>query len=109
MDCVPEDLVPGAFGVSEPPRPLRATELAAGEPLLVPGLGFDRCGQRLGRGGGYYDRLLAAHPTCFALGVAFGCQLVDRLPVDPWDRPVTAVLTDRELLRPHPGPPGSTR
>lgn len=63
--------------------------------ILVPGVAFTRAGQRLGRGGGYYDRLLAAlPPTTLRLGVCFELQIVDELPAEAHDMTVDAVITE---------------
>jgi len=63
--------------------------------ILVPGLAFTRDGQRLGRGGGYYDRYLAALPSvAMKLGVCFQFQLVDSLPLEAHDQRVHAVVTE---------------
>jgi 5-formyltetrahydrofolate cyclo-ligase len=63
--------------------------------ILVPGVAFTRAGQRLGRGGGYYDRLLAALPaTALRLGVCFEVQIVEELPDEPHDMTVDAVVTE---------------
>ncbi len=54
--------------------------------VLVPGLGFGRDGSRLGRGRGYYDRFLGGEAAgAMRVGVAFGCQVVEALPVEPHD------------------------
>ena len=60
--------------------------------VLVPGIAFDLQGRRLGRGKGYYDRLLAEvrGKTC---GVAFDEQIVDEIPVEPHDIHVNCILT----------------
>jgi 5-formyltetrahydrofolate cyclo-ligase len=63
--------------------------------ILVPGLAFTHDGQRLGRGGGYYDRYLAALPAgAVKLGVCFQCQLVDSLPLEAHDQRVHTVVTE---------------
>ncbi len=63
------------------------------ECLLVPGLAFTACGQRLGRGGGYYDRALSArHRESSAIGICFTFQVRESLPVEPHDLPVDTVL-----------------
>lgn len=93
----------GAFGISEPGPEAAATALCPGDLVLIPGVAFDRRGGRLGRGAGWYDRSLPprlAGLRVFGLGFAF--QLVDRLPVEPHDRSVDAVVTDAELWRPPP-------
>ena len=53
--------------------------------ILVPGLAFTASGQRLGYGGGYYDRFLSQHPNSYKVGIAFEFQLIDHLPVEPHD------------------------
>jgi 5-formyltetrahydrofolate cyclo-ligase len=79
----------------------RLTEPVDGEPvdlgsidcLIVPGLAFSRCGKRLGRGGGYYDRTLASIPPgTVTLGVCFSVQIVETLPCEPHDRSVHEVI-----------------
>lgn len=70
--------------------------LEAGDLLVVPGVAFDDAGHRLGFGGGYYDRTLsgtAARPV----GLAYDIQRVERLPTQPWDRPVAALVTETGL------------
>jgi 5-formyltetrahydrofolate cyclo-ligase len=89
------DLAPGAFGVWEPKpgarRPVRVQEV---DLMLVPGLAFDRRGHRLGHGHGYFDRFLARVPrTTPTVGLAFRCQLLNRLPATVHDRALQAVLT----------------
>ena len=85
--------VTGAYGIMEPdvssaleifPRDLTA--------VLLPAVGFDRSFARLGQGGGYYDRLLA-RTSCFTVAVGFDCQLVGRVPTEPTDMRVDAVVT----------------
>jgi 5-formyltetrahydrofolate cyclo-ligase len=68
--------------------------------ILVPGLAFTRKGDRLGRGGGFYDRYLAQLPsTTFKLGVCFAMQLVPTLPTEPHDQCMDAVVTENGFLR----------
>lgn len=62
---------------------------------LVPGIVWDHHGFRIGFGGGYFDRLLAAaSPGAATLGLAFHLQLVEQVPMDPWDIPVQRVITE---------------
>jgi len=92
------------YGIAEPvdARALRARQL---DLLLMPLVGFDHKGYRLGMGGGYYDATLAymRHRRSWRkprlVGVAYECQRVDVLPHDPWDMPLDAVLTERQLYR----------
>ena len=84
-----EALIPGAYGIPEPPRDAPVIPPDEAELLLVPLEGVDGLGFRLGKGGGYYDRLLA-DCSALTLGCALSWQKVDRLPADPWDRPLRA-------------------
>lgn len=65
--------------------------------LLVPGLAFDARGRRMGRGGGFYDRLLSGARRARRLGICFALQLVPEVPVEPHDQPVQGVVTERGL------------
>ena len=87
-------LLPGPHGIDEPAVP------APVEPdvIVLPLLGFDRRGGRLGQGGGYYDRTLARRPSVRRIGLAWSCQEVDRVPTDAWDLPLDAVLTEAEWI-----------
>lgn len=97
----PEDpLVPGAFGIREPDAAAPVIQLdqvdAPVDALLVPAVGGDRRGYRLGYGGGFYDRLFATHPTLArrAIAITFAFAVVDTLPIDPWDVPLAGLCTE---------------
>lgn len=80
------------------PAPGSAAPADAPRTILLPLVAVDRAGYRLGYGGGYYDRTLAALRTAgpvTAIGVAFGGQLVDRLPHGDHDQPLDALVTER--------------
>jgi 5-formyltetrahydrofolate cyclo-ligase len=66
--------------------------------FLVPGLAFDARGVRLGRGAGWYDRVLAQHPHGTRIGLAYEFQVVPDLPEAPWDVRMHAVVTEARLL-----------
>jgi 5-formyltetrahydrofolate cyclo-ligase len=91
------DCAPGKFGISEPARPGAAFPLNRLDLALAPGLGFDLSGRRLGRGGGFYDRLLArvAGTKC---GVAFDPQIVARVPAEAHDIRMNVILTPTRWL-----------
>lgn len=88
-----DDLVPGKFGI-ESPSP-NATDLLTTAPdlTLVPGLAFTQAGERLGQGGGYYDRYLAQHPGTHKLGLCFTEQRALSLPTAPHDIPMDRVIS----------------
>lgn len=90
-----EALAPGRYGVPEPAGP--GVALAPGDVVLVPGRAFDRSGARLGRGGGYYDRLLERGPGLVAIGMGYGFQIVDRVPCDSRDQRLDAIVSEAGL------------
>ncbi len=81
------------FGTLRPTGPERVPDF-----LLVPLLAFDRRGHRLGYGGGYYDRTLAALPRAGRLGCAFAAQEMDAVPAGPHDVRLPAVATERGII-----------
>ena len=95
-------LIASSYGILEPidgdAWPIESIDL-----IIVPGLAFDRTGNRLGQGAGFYDRFLATdgmRATTCALG--FGEQLIDAVPVSSDDWPMDIVVTDHEVIRPEP-------
>ena len=88
------DLAPGPFGVLQP-----ATDAPVATPdvLFVPLLGFTAGGDRLGQGGGHYDRWLAAHPAARAIGLAWDVQQTDALPLEPHDRRLHMIVTPTRI------------
>jgi 5-formyltetrahydrofolate cyclo-ligase len=99
------ELAPNRYGIPEPqcaPQQLRAPHDV--ELVLVPLVGFDRCGNRLGSGAGYYDRSFAflkdaarpAQPLLVGIGYSF--QEVPALPAQDWDVRMDFIATERELI-----------
>lgn len=86
------DLIPGHFGIREPHAGCAEISMNRLDLVLVPGVAFDPQGRRLGRGKGFYDRLLA-DVRGMKCGVAFDEQLVDEVPVGPQDVPLNCILT----------------
>lgn len=100
-----DHLQPGRHGILEP-DPAKCDLLDACTPdlALIPAVGYDRRGGRLGFGQGYYDRLLARpeFSNTVLVGLAHNFQLVENLPQEPWDRPVHVIVTDKETIWPSP-------
>ncbi len=92
----PEDqLIPGLFRTSHP-------EPGAGpvtpDVIIAPLVGFDRAMNRLGQGGGYYDRAFARFPDALRVGIGWSAQEMDAVPADPWDLPLDIIMTEVELI-----------
>jgi 5-formyltetrahydrofolate cyclo-ligase len=90
------EMVAERFGTRRPVGPVAVPDV-----VLVPFLAFDRAGHRLGYGGGYYDRTLAALPGVPAIGVGFSALEVDSLPAGPHDIALDAVITEHGLTVDH--------
>ena len=88
-------LVPGPFGLRQPPA--YAPE-AAPDVVLTPLVGFDRALNRIGQGAGHYDRAFAAFPDARRIGIAWSVQEIDAIQPDPWDVPLHAIATEREWI-----------
>lgn len=82
------------FGIQEPPLDVQKicplTEL---DLIFVPLVAYDLHGNRLGMGGGFYDRTLAQAPHLVRIGLAHCCQQVTQLPIEPWDIPLDHFIT----------------
>ena len=95
MTCAVQDLSDlrvGRFGILEPSEACPLFNVNRLDMALVPGIGFDFSGHRLGRGKGYYDRLLAQVPG-FKCGVAFDWQITGEIPTEPHDVRLNCILT----------------
>jgi len=96
----PGDLAPGTWGILEPkPDKLRPVDPADLDLVLVPGVAFDEQGNRLGYGGGYYDRFLARlRPDALAVALAFEEQILEDVCPEEHDRQVHAIITDQRSI-----------
>ena len=94
----PAVLVPSTFNVPEPignEVPARPEDV---DTIILPMLGFDRKGGRLGYGAGYYDRFLARNPRIRKIGIAFSCQEAESLPVDTNDMHMNCTITEDGIV-----------
>ena len=91
----PEDMATGSYGIEEPTGEL-FTDYATIDFIAVPGVAFDLKGNRLGRGKGYYDRLLPRIPSAYKAGICFPFQLVEEVPAESFDICMDIIITINE-------------
>lgn len=96
------ELQKGAYGILEPDEQLRTERSVDPQTLdiaVVPGVGFDPFGNRLGYGKGYFDRLLSRlRPECVKVALAFECQLVPVIVAQPHDVAMQYIVTEQQTL-----------
>lgn len=85
-----KSLIRGRFGILEPPPYEQMNDI---DILIVPGIAFDKKGNRLGYGMGFYDRLLSCKRT-FSIGLAYSFQLLENLPHDKYDKRLNAIASE---------------
>ena len=95
-----EDLEEGTFHILEPKASCEPVFWPKA-PVLVPGLAFSENGSRLGKGGGYYDKFLAAEPDHLKVALAYEFQMTDQIPLAEHDRPVDMIVTEKGIYRVH--------
>ena len=97
------ELAPGYMGIPEPSFQGRQMSINDAEIVIIPGAGFDATGNRIGYGGGYYDRLLSGlQKQSLIIAPAFEEQVVDSIPSEPHDIRVQIIVTDRRVIRCEP-------
>ena len=94
-----EELHPGMKGIPEPEG--AKTHLASDESalILMPLVGFDAMRNRIGYGGGYYDRYLKKHPSHPTVGLAYSIQEVEELPIEETDRKPDRIITEEKEVK----------
>lgn len=94
------DFIVGRFGILEPAGGSSFSVLDEGElAVFVPGVVFDCSGNRLGRGNGWYDRMLGQlGDHCVIVGLAYEFQIVDAVPAESWDRKVHLIVTEKRTV-----------
>lgn len=85
-----EELEPGYFNIPEPPE---TTPAPKGDLIIVPGVAFSKKGERLGYGGGFYDRFLEHHKV-YTIGVAYDFQIMNSLPTEEHDRKLNEIISN---------------
>lgn len=96
-----KDIEPGMWGIREPKKEgLIEVEPQEIDCIIVPGAAFDQKGNRLGYGGGFYDRFLErVRPNTPLIAIAFHCQIVDRVPVGEFDKKIPMLVTEQGIMR----------
>lgn len=96
----PDQLQVGAYGIIEPQPAAPVLEAEPVDLILVPCVGCDRRGYRLGYGAGFYDRLFSSPDWADkpAIGIVFEFALVEELSLDPWDKPLSGICTEQGFL-----------
>ena len=89
---------PGQFNLPVPPPDSPIESLPGPAVTLLPGLAFTRTGQRLGMGGGHYDRFIADHPATLAVALCYDWQILEDLPTEPHDQRVKMLVTESGVV-----------
>jgi len=90
-----QDIEPGTYGIREPKLTLGVVEPSEIDLVIVPGAGFDLQGNRLGYGGGYYDRFfMLLKPKTPRVALGFECQVMPQIPVGKHDAKMTMLITE---------------
>lgn len=92
----PDTLQPGAFHIDEP-QGTHTVPVEQMEMIIVPGIAYDRRGNRIGRGRGFYDRLLRS-TKALKVGIGYDFQLVDDIETEPHDVPVDIIITESNTI-----------
>ena len=87
----------GYRNISEPTGSVK-TDPSEIELAIIPGVAFDKCCNRMGRGKGFYDRLIP-YLKCPTIGLGFGFQMVDSIPCEEFDKPLDMVVTEIDTYK----------
>lgn len=91
-----EDLEPGCFGIREPKEGCKEIlTVSENSVVIMPGVAFDRKGNRIGYGKGYYDKYFSAYPKIYKIAIAFEVQMVLEIPADEFDVKADIVMTEK--------------
>jgi len=92
-----EDLILNKFGILEPPKHINQFIPNDDTLFVIPGVSFTKSGNRLGRGGGYYDRYLSKNIVKNSIALAFNIQIRDKIPTESWDQKMKYVVTETKI------------
>ncbi len=100
VNRIPDDLVDGEYSIPEPSREKgQRVDPSLIDVVVVPGVGFDPRGYRIGYGGGYYDRFLPLCSNALFVGLAYEFQIVDKVPNEDWDIRMDVIITEERVIR----------
>ena len=91
-----EPFIKNSLNILEPENPIKIKEV---DVFLVPGLAFTASGKRLGRGGGYYDKLLSKYPDTLKIGITFNERIMQDLPTESHDISMDYVFTNDKYYK----------
>ena len=91
-----EPFIKNALNILEPENPIKIKEV---DVFLVPGVAFTASGKRLGRGGGYYDKLLSKYPDTLKIGITFNERIMQDLPTESHDISMNYVFTNDKYYK----------
>ena len=94
-----DDLIPGAYNILEPKfKKIKEICLDSIDLIIVPGVGFDEKGHRIGHGKGFYDKLLKNSKKTTHIGLCFECQIINNVPTENHDIPVDKIVTEKRII-----------
>lgn len=98
-----KECVSGFHGILEPPQDAEPFVIQPDIPkedtlVILPGLGFDKEGRRIGYGGGFYDKYLALNPNCMKMAIAYEIQCVKEVPTEENDISIDVIITDEQII-----------
>lgn len=96
-----DNLIEDKYGILEPDVDAPCIEPGKLDLIIVPGVGFDRDGGRLGYGAGYYDRYFKkiGEKSIKKLALAYDFQIIDKIPMDEFDKKIDAIITEKETIQ----------
>ena len=93
------DLKVGSYNILEPKKDkIIEIDLDNIELIIVPGVGFDEKGNRIGHGKGYYDKLLKNSKQATSIGLSFQCQIFENIPTGKYDIPINIIVTEKRTI-----------
>ncbi|KYK26555.1 5-formyltetrahydrofolate cyclo-ligase [Thermoplasmatales archaeon SG8-52-1] len=95
-----DDLSIGSYNILEPKKDIiNQVDLDSIDLIIVPGVGFDEGGNRIGHGKGYYDNLLRNSKQATSIGLSFECQIVDKISTGKYDIPIDIIVTEKRIIK----------